>query len=935
MKTIRTLLWIAATCCGLGASVPAVAAASGAEVGFWSHLDAASLTDEVLDVLASAHGALYLQLDYLSTFGPPGSGISSPLAVDVIQRANQRGVPVHAWLIAPAQADTFADENNGDLFREAVEALPVWAAEHGLQIYEATLDLEFPVGHKAAFDAASGDPVALANLFQANVDPVHQCQAMATYRDTISWAHAHGMRITGSPVPFFVDDIEDGNMALQDALDGVAFPPFGYDALYVQAYRTYSMPGPGYPAQLYRDMQRHFGAAGQVSLGDTTQGPPYDNVDNLIADVRMLAGMGATAIPIFELASVVSHFGTGGLRAIVEAGRQPMSAGELATASQETAYDHQQRETFKQWDAAAVAATNAVTAPPGAPDGPNAYPDGCGDLHALPGAPARRPLTIPALREWTPATGSFQIRGGSRIIARDASLLPEAEVFAEDLAALLGYPIAIASDAGAVASPGDLVLGLGETDPRVGSEGYRLRIGSSIEISAATRAGAFYGTRTVLQLVHQNVYQGFDVPAGEAVDWPRYPERGLMLDEGHSYFTPEWIAQHLREIAYLKMNYFHLHFSDDDGFRIESETHPEIVAPQHLTKQQVRDLIALAGRYHITVVPELDMPGHQGGPLAAHPELQLRDATGQPNASRLDITNPAARQFARELIEEFLPLFPAPYWHMGGDEYMPDAEFQLYPVLQDYARSHYGANANHVDAVLDFFNFVDGVVRAHGKTTRMWQDELSGGSGAVVENADIVTEWWDDVNPLSNLMALGPNALLARGHTIENSGWFPTYYNDGFVGQNVFPKPDLAKAYEQWDVSAFAGAFFSPTVENQNVERPPEYVSPDEPRNLGAKVNIWVADPVVEDSVTLGVRPFLRVIAQKAWNSDRLTERYDAFLPIIDVVGHAPGFELDARPTHTLPEPGAPWRALAGALGIAIVCTHRSLGNRTRSRRAQ
>src|SRR5438094_34178 len=82
-----------------------------------------------------------------------------------------------------------------------------------------------------AVAAASGDPVALANLFQANVDPVHQCQAMATYRNTISWAHANGMRITGSPVPFFVDDIEDGNMALQDALDGVAFPPFGYDML--------------------------------------------------------------------------------------------------------------------------------------------------------------------------------------------------------------------------------------------------------------------------------------------------------------------------------------------------------------------------------------------------------------------------------------------------------------------------------------------------------------------------------------------------------------------------------------------------------------------------------------------------------------------------------------------------------------------------------
>src|SRR5439155_6425052 len=139
------------------------------------------------------------------------------------------------------------------------------------------------------------------------------------------------------------------------------------------------------------------------------------------------------------------------------------------------------------------------------------YPDGCGDMHALP--PVRRPLTIPALREWTPALGSFSIESTSRIIARDASLLPEAEVFAEDLSALLGRPFAVVSDGAAVANGGDIALGLGESDPRLGSEGYRLRIGTAIEITAAVRAGAFYGTRTVLQLVHQNLYQGFAIPA--------------------------------------------------------------------------------------------------------------------------------------------------------------------------------------------------------------------------------------------------------------------------------------------------------------------------------------------------------------------------------------------------------------------------------------
>jgi hexosaminidase len=547
-------------------------------------------------------------------------------------------------------------------------------------------------------------------------------------------------------------------------------------------------------------------------------------------------------------------------------------------------------------------------------------------------AQSARPLTIPALREWTPAAGAFQISPDSRILVRDAALLSDAEVFAQDLAQLLGFPISVVDDPGAAAGAGDLALALGETDPRLGGEGYRLRISAAIEITAAQSAGAFYATRTVLQLLHENLYQGFAVPAGEALDWPRYPERGLMIDAGRQYFTPEWIAQHLKELAYLKMNYFHLHFSDDGGFRIESETHPEIVAEQHLTKQEVRDLVALAARYHITVTPELDMPGHLSGALAAHPELQLRDASGQPNASRLDITNPAALQFSQELIEELVPLFPGPYWHIGADEYMPEAELQLHPQLQTYAQAHYGANANHKDALLGFVNWADAIVRAHGKIARVWHDELRGGS-AVAVDPDVVVEWWNNSNPLSDPITLGPQALLDLGHTIENSGWFPTYYNAGQVGQNLFPRPDMQKAYETWDVHQFAGAFFSPPVGGQDVAVPPEVIAPDEPRNLGAKVNVWNGDPVQpesEETIALGIRTFVRVVAQKTWQSPLLTPEYSSFEAIQDVVGHAPGYELDAQPAHTLAEPGAWPCALAGALGLACARALRSLGHRTR-----
>ena len=110
-----------------------------------------------------------------------------------------------------------------------------------------------------------------------------------------------------------------------------------------------------------------------------------------------------------------------------------------------------------------------------------------------------------------------------------------------------------------------------------------------LRIEARTAAGAFYGTRSVVQLLRRKR----SIPAGTARDWPRYPERGLMLDNGRRYFSPRWLRARIRELAYLKLNQLHLHFSDDQGFRIASRSHPEIVSDPHLTKRQVRSLVAL------------------------------------------------------------------------------------------------------------------------------------------------------------------------------------------------------------------------------------------------------------------------------------------------------------------------------------------------------
>jgi hypothetical protein len=202
------------------------------------------------------------------------------------------------------------------------------------------------------------------------------------------------MRITGTPVPFALDDIQDGNVAMQDALDIAAFPPFGYDELYLQAYRSNFVDpgnvidlGSGYVARYYKEMQHYFGSIGQVGLGDTGIAP-YDKLSPLVDDVRMLADLGASKILIFDLDGTVKTFGAAGLRSVIAAGHHPLTASELAAAEQQTTQGITARQMFAALDQAANTLTLAVTAAQGHPRRPNAYPNGCGDLHAAPLVPS-------------------------------------------------------------------------------------------------------------------------------------------------------------------------------------------------------------------------------------------------------------------------------------------------------------------------------------------------------------------------------------------------------------------------------------------------------------------------------------------------------------------------------------------------------------------
>jgi hexosaminidase len=344
-----------------------------------------------------------------------------------------------------------------------------------------------------------------------------------------------------------------------------------------------------------------------------------------------------------------------------------------------------------------------------------------------------------------------------------------------------------------------------------------------------------------------------------------------MVDLGRKFMSLTWLRAEIRELAYLKLNLLHLHLSDVNGFRLQSDSHPEIVSAQHYTKQEIRDLIAYAASYHVQIVPEIDLPGHADPILAAHPELRLVDQFGNAQNSLIDLSNPASYALMKDLIDEFAPLFPGRYWHLGADEYLTD--YSPYPQLLAYARDHYGPAATAKDAFYGFINWADALVRATGKTARVWNDGLDG-DGAVSVNPDVVVDHWSAEGvfgiPWIGPALTGPQ-LVAAGHLVQNDAFTPTYYTTG-VGGQLLTAPTAAM-YDAWNPSVF--------VDGSRVTDPAH--------NLGSMISLWFNDPSVSEAdATAAIHDRLRVMAQQTWGSSKPDLLYLLFALRISAVGDAP-----------------------------------------------
>ncbi|MFI6471280.1 glycoside hydrolase family 20 protein [Streptomyces sp. NPDC050516] len=478
------------------------------------------------------------------------------------------------------------------------------------------------------------------------------------------------------------------------------------------------------------------------------------------------------------------------------------------------------------------------------------------------------PRTIPSVREHRPARGpGFRPVDSTRVIVSvgSESLTDEGKLLAQEL----GVDYA----AGGQPREGDIELTL--TPPPKGEkaapESYTLTTRDRrVRITGPDDAGVFYGTRTLKQALKG----GGVMPEGVVEDRPDKPQRGLNLDIARKQYSAAWIEDQLRQMADLKLNQLGLHFSDDQGFRIESSSHPEVVSREHLSKREVQRIVALATKLHITVVPEIDSPGHLGAVLAAHPDLQLRDKDGKPVKGAIDIANPESGRIVDDLLREYAGLFPGAYWHLGGDEYQalavkaPATPETTYPGLAAAARARYGPKADIEDLATGWLNDRAAVLRSAsaGRTFKAWNDGFFPG-GEVAADQGREVEYWTGKEPGER----APEEYLAEGRPLVNLNDEYLYYVLGEPGSYKYPTGK--RIYEEWTPSVVRGT--------KSVDA--KYAG----QILGGRFAVWSDNPgaQTEEQVARGIRLPLRATAQKLWDPRTPAMEWEEFKALADRLG--------------------------------------------------
>lgn len=488
--------------------------------------------------------------------------------------------------------------------------------------------------------------------------------------------------------------------------------------------------------------------------------------------------------------------------------------------------------------------------------------------------------------------GAFEFSGQTGIrYHRD--LTTEAELFAADLEKLTGEKPMMATKEQRSFIKSQILLDLNPTADLPAS-GYRLEISpEGVSIIGKDAAGAFHGTRTLLQLLPAEKFsEAVEVPALKISDQPRFVWRGMMLDVARHFHSVEEVKGFIDWLAFHKFNTFHWHLTEDQGWRIEIKKYPKLTeigafresTPPYgdrtgsdgkryggfYTQEQIKDVVAYATARHINVVPEIDMPGHMAAAITAYPELGNSDIPDyNPTVIPLWGVHPYTLapteevfQFIDDVFTEVCELFPSHYIHMGGDE-APKTQWEQSPRVQELMKKEGMKNGDDVQSY--FVKRVEKILEAKDRKLIGWDEIREGG-----------------LSPKATVMSWraeeGGIASAKEGHDVV---MVPTDY----LYLDYYQAPaeeELAKGVE---FEAIGG--FLPIEKVYSYNPVPAALSQEEAKHiLGVQANLWSEYFKDFKKVEYHAFPRIAAVAEIAWTANEQKDYADFLLRLEGVMKH-------------------------------------------------
>ena len=431
------------------------------------------------------------------------------------------------------------------------------------------------------------------------------------------------------------------------------------------------------------------------------------------------------------------------------------------------------------------------------------------------------------------------------------------------------------------AADNDIIVKMGTNPDLTGkNDAYAVDIKNNITISAENETGIYYGLTSVIQMLIEgdNV-----VTKGHIVDYSDVEDRSFHLDCARKFFTKDWIISLIKDLSWQKYNSIQLHFSENEGFRLQSDTLEAIdgfqyVNNQYLTKQDMLEIIQVANEYHIEVIPSLDSPGHLGAVLRYLPSdyscASLFPYDGRRAQCFNIFTNDEARGFLIDLMTEFIDFFSeagCKRFNIGGDEF-----------LEKFSNF---SNEQYVQ-IMEYFNEVSAIAKSKGMTPRTWNDGVMYGNYTGYKlDPDIEICYWAAPQNCASI-----EKFVQNGNRVVNfSDIYMYYVLSSWWLQNACPEGD--RIYREWNPGKFS------TLQGGI---PQTYKKPYANFIKGGSYAVWCDVPgyMTQDSVANNIFYRTRATAYKMWNTSDSMPEYADVKKAFDKIGRVPGYK------SVLPEPG-------------------------------